>query len=392
MVNRHVIAGAPEPPEMAVAETLLDGLFSSVFRDVHDFPGSTDYNLGTRHGSVRRVNQALNHAINVQLLDSVTYYRTSTNRLVMDLATLKEEETVTDSFRMFYLGPEAGRYLLHRDRVPANRSVGRHNSARQQDHRQVRPHRRHTLDLDDVVTGLVLGGFHVRSGRRDLVNSRPLPRGARWPYGKRLPQIVPDAVLRTEVFLKEAFIEEVPDVWGREIQTSVDELLAPYLAAPEPLHQPVLLVCQGDALAAIVREQAKEAAGVHGASLEVEVIEQGTYYYQRADDAVPEKLMMCFATYEFLLEYERSARNPRSLHRKLRSYIGHAKWGVRKRLAFVAETARSEAVAITQARQLLTELDVSMEIVASNYERITVALPAGDRDVWTCVGTPLVIV
>ena len=216
MVNRHVIANPPEPTDEAVAENLLDGLFSNVIRDVHDFPGSTDYNLGARHGSVLRVNRALKDALNGQLLDSVTCYDTSNGRLVLDTETLSDDETVTNQFRMFYLGSKAGGYILRRDRVSANRSVGRQNSAKQQDHRHARPHRRHTLGLDDVVTGLRLAGFHVHSGRRDLVNSLPLPRDVRWRYGRRLPQIVPDAVLRAEVFLGEAFIEEVPDVWGTD--------------------------------------------------------------------------------------------------------------------------------------------------------------------------------
>ena len=390
MVNRHVVVYAPEPPEIAVADKLLDGLFSSVFRDVHDFPGATDYNLVTRHGSVR-VLQALDDALNVQLLDSVTCYETSNGRLVLDPQTISDDETTTREFRMFYLGPEAGRYILRRDRVPANRSVGRHHSAKQQDHRQARPHRRHTLGLDDVVTGLKLGGFHVHSGRRDLVNSRPLPRGVRWPYGRRLPQIVPDAVLRAEVFLGEVFIEEVPDVWGREIQTSVDELLAPYLAVPEPLRHPVLLVCSTEALAAIVREQAKVKADLQGGPLEVDATVQGTYSYRETHDDDPEKLMMRLATFEFLVEYERSARYPNAINRKLREYVAHAKWGVKKRLAFVTETDRVEAIAIDQARHLLNEYEVNMEIVTSTRQKITERLPAGDRDVWTCVGTPLVI-
>ena len=392
MVNRHAIDDAPKTPEIPLAQRLLDELFSSLFRDVHDFPGATDYNLGARHGSVPLVNKALNDAADMQLLNFVTCYRTSRRRLVVDLEALHDDETVTNEFRMFYLGLEAGRYFLRRDRVPANRSVGRHDSARKQDHRETRPHRSHTICLDDVVTGLSLGGFRVRSGRRDLVKSRPLPPGVEWRHGKYLPQIVPDAVLGAEVYLGEAFIERVPDVWGRGIRTSVDELLAPYLAAREAPQHPVLLVCPDDALAAIVREHAKKTADLRGVPCEVDAIAQGMNHFQKAHDGDPDKLMLRFATYEFLLEYERSARNPNSINRKLLSYVAHAKWGTRKRLAFVTETDRAETIATDKAHQLLNEYDVGMEIVTSTHEKITEGLPVGDRDVWTCVGAPLVIV
>ena len=147
----------------------------------------------------------------------------------------------------------------------------------------------------------------------------------------------------------------------------------------------MLLVCSTDALAAIVKEQAKETADLQGVPLEVDATVLGAYYYRATPDEDPEKLMLRFATYEFLLEYERSARYPNAVNRKLREYVAHAKWGVKKRLAFVTETDRVEAIAIDQARQLLNEYEVSMEIVTSTRQKITERLPAGDREVWTCV-------
>ena len=392
MVNRHTIHDAPLPPDMALAERLLQGLFPDVLRDVHEFPGATDYNLSARHGSVGRVSRIVDLALEMELLDSVTNYRTSKGRLVGNPEAVHPDENITLDFRMLYLSPEYGRYIRRRDRVPANRTVGRHDAAKQQDHRAVRPHRAHTVGLDDVVTGLTLGGFHVRSGRRDLVDSRPLPHGVRWPYGRFLPQIVPDAVLRAQVYLRDIFVEEVPEVWGQQIRTVVDDLLAPYLAGPEAPQHPVLLVCPDEHLAEIVRETARESLFRDGMPLDVDAVVQGTYSFERMLDDDPDNLMGLFATYEFLLEYERSARNPAAIVRKIRSYVGHAKWGVRKRLAFVAETARAEAIAIEQARNLIEEFDVNLEIVTSTYDRITRDLPAGDRDVWTCVGQPLVIV
>ena len=392
MVNRYAIHDAPLPPDLVLGERLLEGLFPTVLRDVHEFPGATDYNLCVRHGSVGRVSQIVDLALDMKLLISVTNHRTSRGRLVGNPEAVRPDENITQEFRMLYLNGEYGKYIRRRDRVPENRSVGRHDSAKQQDHRAVRPHRAHTVGLDDVVTGLTLGGFHVRSGRRDLVNSRPLPHGVHWPYGRYLPQIVPDAVLRALVYLGEKFIEEVPEVWGRQIGTVVDDLLAPYLAGPEAPQHPVLLVCPGERLAEIVRETARETLIRHGMPFQVDAVAQGTYGFERLLDDGPDNLMSISAIYEFLLEYERSARNPAAIVRKIRSYVAHAKWGVRKRLAFVAETARAEAIAIEQARNLLEEFDVNMEIVISTYDRITRDLPAGNRDVWTSVGQPLVIV
>ena len=154
MVNRHAIHDAPLPPDLVLGERLLEGLFPAVLRDVHEFPGATDYNLCARHGSVGRVSQIVDLALEMELLDSVTNYRTSEGRLVGNPEALRPDETITLDFRMLYLSPEYGRYIRRRDRVPANRTVGRHDSAKQQDHRAVRPHRAHTVGLDDVVTGL----------------------------------------------------------------------------------------------------------------------------------------------------------------------------------------------------------------------------------------------
>ena len=238
-----------------MAEGMLDGLFSAIFRDVHDFPGATDYNLAARHGPVLRVGRALDDAIRMELLDPVHCYGTSRGRLLYDPESVYNDEEITSSFRMLYLGPAAGGYIQRRDRVPPNRSVGRHDASKRQDHRRVRPHRSHTIGLDDVVTGLRLAGYQVRSGRRDLVDSLPLPAGVRWPHGKRLPQLVPDAVLRTDVFYGEALVQRVTENWGRRIITGVRDLLAPYLAGPEEPQHRVLLVCPNPSMVKMIREE-----------------------------------------------------------------------------------------------------------------------------------------
>ena len=89
---------------------------------------------------------------------------------------------------------------------------GPSDSTKNQDHRELRLHRCHTVVFDDVAPALVLAGFQVRSGRRNL--PRPLPLTARWPYGRNLPEIVPDAILNAEVYLGEAFVEHITEAWG----------------------------------------------------------------------------------------------------------------------------------------------------------------------------------
>ena len=103
------------------------------------------------------------------------------------------------------------------------------------------------------------------------------------------------------------------------------------------------------------------------------------------------KLFAIFALFEFFLEYERSARTPAAISRKIRSYVGHTKWGVKNPLAFVAETEEAEAIATEIAKTLMEEYDIEMEIVTSTYERITRRLSADNRDVWVSVGRPVLI-
>ena len=97
-----------------------------------------------------------------------------------------------------------------------------------------------------------------------------------------------------------------------------------------------------------------------GVRLEVDAVSEGTYWFGRAPNDGPDNLLMLFATREFLTEYERSARYPARINRKFRSYVAHAKWGIKKSLAFVAETEGSEATAIQRARELLDEYEVDM--------------------------------
>ena len=359
---------------MKLAELLCSDPHNWLFSQIQDWPGAVDENLIRRYAGPHKglVEQALEEMLQLELVQFGLAWRTSRNLYIADLAKLKKGETEVGQVRMFYLAKMAGRHLHRRDQVAANGPTSRHDSAMNQDRREVRPHLSHTGQLDDVVTSLMLQGFDIRSGRRDLVQ----------PAG--LPQLVPDAVLTAVVAYVPFGLVYLHATVDSEVTPSIKDQLLPVLSVPAgPDGYVVVLVCNTRRLAALAQAEADAWVRPVESRQRVLAVTEQDVSDMSAYRKLPDSLRGLFRVVKFFVEYERSARFRDRIRDKLMSYVALAKNGHVFPLLFITEKDLAERFVLEESEALMAEHGVELVVVTSTYDRVVRRLPAGDPNVWS---------
>ena len=362
------------------AELLCLDPYAWLLSQVQEWPGAVDENLVRRYTGAHKplVERALDELLLWEFMQFRPARRTSRNRFVGDLASLDEGERVVRQVRMFYLGGRAGAFLHHRDGVASNSATARHNSAMNQDHRKVRPHRSHTGQLDDVVTSLMLQGYDIRSGRRDLV------------HAPGLPQLVPDAVLTTVVANVPFSLMRIETTLDAEVVSALKDRLFPMLNSMyESDRQVFVLVCHDQRLASLAQAEGDAWVRLLESPHQVLAVTAQDVSDMRAFTKPPKSLWRLFRVVRFFVEYERSARYRERIRAKLLSYVLLAKAGRKFALLFITETDAAERFVVEEAAALMKEHDVELMAVTSTYDKIVRRLPTGDPGVWSHRGSSI---
>lgn len=359
---------------MKLAELMCFDPHSWLFSQIQDWPGAVDENLIRRYAGPHKglVEQALEEMLQLELVQFGPVWRTSKNSFITDLAKLKKGDIEMDQVRMFYLAKMAGRHLHRRDQVAPNHPTSRHDSAMNQDRREVRPHLSHTGQLDDVVTSLMLQGFDIRSGRRDLVQ----PEG--------LPQLVPDAVLTTVVAGVPFSLVHLDATIDVEVSPGIKDRLFPVLNVQDgPDRYVVVLVCNTRRLATLAQAEADAWVRLLESRQRVLAVTAQDVSDMSAYRKLPDSLRGLFRVVRFFVEYERSARFRDRIRDKLVSYMELAKNGHVFPLLFITEKDQAEWFVLEESEALMAEHGVELMVVTSTYDRIVRRLPAGDPTVWS---------
>ena len=363
---------------MKLAELLCQDPWAWLLSQIQEWPGAVDENLVRRYTGAHKplVERALDELLQRELVQFMPARRTSRNRFIGDPVSLDERERVVRQVRMFYLAEKAGTFLHHRDGVASNGPISRHNSAMNQDHRKVRPHRSHTGQLDDAVTSLMLQGYDVRSGRRDLV------------HAPGLPQLVPDALLTAVVANVPFSLMRIDATLETEVVSALKDRLFPMLNAMyQSDRQVVVLVCHDQRMASLAQAEGDAWVRLLESPHRVLAVTAQDISDMSALRKLPKSLWRLFRVVRFFVEYERSARYRRRIRAKLLSYILLTKAGRTFPLLFITETDAAERFVMEESMALMAEHGVELMVVTSTYDKIVRRLPTGDPEVWSQHGS-----
>ena len=367
--------------QMSRAELVSLDPHGALISEINDWPGTVDENaVRRRPNKANLVLPAIGDLIQAKLVRVVPVWRTSRNRFLKDPERLPRGEFVVGRARMLYHADDAATYLHNRDGFAVNGLRLRHNGALNQDHRERRPHRSHTGQLDDVVTDLTLQGFTLRSGRRDRVQYRGLP------------QLAPDAVMTAKVALGTVAVVYIDALLEGGVKLNVQRVLAPHLyETARGAERLVIMECRNDRSARIAREEAIRLVRENGTSLWALAVSRPLPSLSSGVQALAENFPDQFITVEFFIEYERSARHPERVRKKLWGYVEYAKHGHQFPLIFITETDQVERFVLEESEALMVENRIELTVVTSTYGKITGRLPDADREVWSHRGIPIVL-
>ena len=389
VANAFPVEPDPAPQQNAYdpivqAELLLRPFHGLLFAEIRDYLGTTDQNMMRRHpGGKGRITPALTNLTLVGLVCSVPVLRTSRNRIIGRDGLLWDGETVTEPLQMYYPGMFAPNFLHDRDGTTMNTLRNRRDEAMNQDHREKNPHRIHTVQSDDVFSVLHIDGQFMRSGQRHEVNQRGLP------------QLKPDAVMTSRVREGPVVVQFIDSRKSPEAREAAQHLILPHIeAARVDEYPPVLLICRNRFLAEHARLAAMDLAEQHRAALQVMAEERGHYEIGPPIAGHPDWFRYITSVVDFFVEYERSARTPRRIMRKLGLYFNAAKrgydfYGRKLRVAFITETAQAERTVVEKSEALTRETGTELMVITTTYGRIMERLAFGDRDVWLHRGSPI---
>ena len=373
---------------MARAELLSWEPHRSLFNHIREWSGAVDENLGKLFGDTPgEAETALQDLFRAGLVQFKPVWRTSRNIFLQHPHSVPRGQKIVRQVRMFYVDKDAGAYLRIRDGLAHNYLTPRHNGALNQDHRAERPHRSHTGQLHDVVTSLILAGNSIYSGRRDR---RDVPLLQKLAPDAMLPAVVPKADVHHYKIEGEA-IEQIMPVVQKLVTDHCRQEPAPTVG---PL---CTLLCRDKAVAqdaqyvaAVVLRQNGLVNGrdMGPAFLTLDDIDRPA---ASSTLALLEAFPLYFSNTPLNLEYERSARTPRRVRKKLRYYFECAKEGDERALAFITESDSVESFVHDEYRALVQEYGFTLTVVTSTYDRITRELAPDRQDVWTRNGHSVVL-
>ena len=359
--------------QMERAELLSLDLHGALFAEIRDWHGTLEENAVRRHPDrASQVKPAIDELILAGMVQAEPVWRTSKNWFLGNPDNPPGGQTVVSQTRMLYGADEAATFLRNRDGTAVNRFRNRHNGALNQDHREKRPHRSHTGQLDDVVSDLFIRGFTVRSGHRDRIQYRGLP------------QLAPDAILTAKIPLGTVAVEYVDALLEGGVRLNVERVLGPHFHdAAKGQERLIVLECRNGRSARIAGEETRRLARLLGVAVPVLIVADPIQSLANATQKLAQAFEKQFTTVDFLVEYERAARIPTRIRKKLRKYVQYAAQGYRFPLGVITETDQAERFVLEETEALMSEYGTELLVVTSTYEKITRGLAAGDSDVWS---------
>ena len=389
-------------PRMARAELLAPDLSWKLLSHFDEWPGAIPENAEKHFpGKTGQVRGVLASLTDAGLLTSVPVLRTTNGRLApwphqkpTDAAEVESKEPESKSspagqdatpkrggrlVNMTYITDEAATFFLNRDGVAVLGTRHRTDGAINQDHRLRRPHRNHTGQLDLVLTTLASLGFPVRSGRRNLMDFPGIGR------------VAPDAVMTAGVPLGLVCITDLSAPSSAEYRRMIPDALHGYLSRaainfPDDLLQRHLIICPIVSDVRWSHEHLPLVGESAGVPIEVLALCGSDSRLRIFPRPLPEGHCRLGIPIDFCVEYERSARTPRRIRRKLRNWVLLAKRGYHFPLLFISETDKVEETVVREASSLMDEEQVSLILVTSTYEKVVHRLPAGENGVWSFQG------
>ena len=367
--------------QMARAELLSLDPHGALFAEIRDHPGTLEENAVRRHPDrASRVTLAVDELIQAEMVRAAPVWRTSRNWFVGNPDNLPRDQKIVSKTRMLYGADEGAKYLFNRDGTAVIGFRHRHDGALNQDHREKRPHRNHTGQLDDVMTSLMLQGFVLRSGHRDRIQYR------------RLSQLAPDLVMTAKIALGTFVVAQVDSLLEGGVRLDVGQVLGRHLCdAAGGNKRLIILECRTERSAGIAKEEANRLIREQGAPVPVLVVADPVQSLADATQRLVKAIPGHFATMDFLVEYERAARVPSRIREKLRKNAEYSAQGYRFPVAFITETDRAERFVLEETEALMTEYEVDLMVVTSTYGKVTRGLAAGDSRTWTHCGNPVVL-
>ena len=168
---------------------------------------------------------------------------------------------------MHYWTEKACNYAAGLNHQSAKDLLKTHNSRKNQDHRPRRPHRLHTLTVNEVVSILRGMGYEADNGYRYLVN---LPN---------VTQIPPDAVVIGSYTLGACEVEQVTrhDTAENMSQVIPSTLIEQVEAIREGTNEPLALLYDSRFTQKIIDEQREAVSDRYGVKLDITVERQSLF-------------------------------------------------------------------------------------------------------------------
>ena len=312
------------PRTVAESVTLDSVLKNRLLWEVGDNAGFSKKDYMTTSGnkeSGTRVEKALLNLVEAEYFDAVPFARLSANRVVFDAQEIKlleeaakREKKKLDLDAMYYWTAKAVRYAAGLNRQSGKDLLKRHDSKKNQDHRPRRPHRQHTLIVNEVVSILVGKGFDADNGYRYLIN---LPD---------VTQIPPDAVV-TGTYTRGAYVVEqfttggTSDTIRQEIRKA---LISQVEAIWEGKDRPLALLYDSRFTRRVIYEESQAVSDQYGLKLGTLIAPQRLFTVgPKVGEVTTNPLRVLFRTVLFFIEVELSAKWTKRIRQKFSTYL---KW------------------------------------------------------------------
>lgn len=381
------------PKTIDRASALKGVLRNRLLRAVGDNPGFSkqDYLTGCDYKeSGARVEEELRALVKKEYLEAVPIVRAPGGKVVFDsgeIKRLKQEAKVEgkklDLDAMHYWTEKACNYAAGLNRQSAKDLWKTHNSKKNQDHRPRRPHRRHTLIVNEVVSILDGMGYEADNGFRYLLN---LPN---------VTQIPPDAVVTGTYALGAYVVEQVTSegTFDTMRQVVLRTLVGQVEAIREGTNEPLALLYDSRSTRGVINEQHKAVSDKYGAKLDIMVARQGMFTVGPVvREGTPHPLRVLFRTVLFFIEVELSARWTKRIKMKFSTYLKLAKEAnVRCHVVIICGTQKAAERFHEATEQMMRKAGVRLTVVITTVEGFRTKRLTGPESVLRHRGEPFLL-